>query len=438
MRSQPHFFHRWFCLPNSIFYLAALYLLLTFFAITCFPPLAAQDFLAPLLALYLLCHCRQVRPILAESSFFLPAFLLLALTSSLYHASRGSGGFYDLAVFAYMALLYLFFRLLPSGKSLFWQGLGLSMLLVLLGTFAIGAMALLFPVLPGKGLFYFDPYSGSRGLNLLTLRYQFLFNNPNLLGSFYILPLALAQPWLLQKMRNCRSPRQVLLLFASIGLCLLPLISTASKHALMSLAILGGTMLEAWPNKGKRLQIPVVCAIILFAAVCLLTVLWPIFPISGKFPYLNFQHQGNYTIHQEIYLKMLSSDKCGWLAGLGSKSIRQCYPQFADREKIASIMERYHSPHWVEPFCTYMDPHQEYLNLASLFGIPAMLCCFAFWLWHLQGKRPAMLLFIPAVLICCLWDDLLSKRWLWITLAIMGTRTIPKTEGNSQHWQANP
>ncbi len=438
MSSQPHFFQRCFCAPNSFFYLAGLYLLLTFFAISCFPPLAAQDFLAPLLALYLLCHWRQARHIFAESSFFLPAFLLFALSSSLYHASRGSGGFYDLAVFAYMALLYLFFRMLPMGKSLFWQGLGLSMLLILLAAFAFGALALIFPALPGRSLFFFDPHSGSRGLNLLAVRYQFLFSNPNLLGSFYILPLALLQPWLLQKMRHCRNLRQILLLFVAIGLCLLPLISTASKHALMSLAILGGSMLEAWPKQGKWLQIPVVCAIILFASICLLTVLWPIFPISKQFPYLNLRHQGNYTIHQEIYLKMLAADKGSWLSGLGSKGIRQRYPQFADREKITIIMEQYHSPHWVEPFCTYMDPHHEYLNLASLFGIPAMLCCFAFWLWHLQGKRPVLLLFIPTVLVCCLWDDLLSKRWLWITLAIISTRTILETEENSQYWQSNP
>jgi len=253
----------------------------------------------------------------------------------------------------------------------------------------------------------------------LAVRYQFLFSNPNLLGSFYILPVALVQPWLLQKIRGIRTLKQALLLFCCLGICLVPLVSTASKHALMTLAILAGTVLDAWPEKRKLLQPILVTALSLFAILCLLTVLWPVFPISGKFPYLNFRHQGNYTIHQEIYLKMLLSDKTSWLTGLGSDGIRQQYPLLADREKISSIMEQYRSPHWVEPFCTYMDPHHEYLNLATLFGVPAMLCCFAFWMAHLKSKHRLLLLFIPAVLFCCLWDDLLSKRWLWMTLAIL-------------------
>ncbi len=414
---------------RSAWLLATGYILLTFLAIPCFPPLAAQDFLAPLLAAYVFWHWRQAKRFLCESGCTLPAFLMLALVSSLYHLSRNSGGFYDFSVFSYMALLYIFFRMLPADNRML-QRLGLFMLLILLAAFCFGTLALIFPALPGKSLFYLDPHSGSRGLNLLSVRYQFLFSNPNLLGSFYILPLALVQPWLLQQFRRCRTPKHILLLLCCLGLCLIPLVSTASKHALMTLAILAGTVLDAWPEKQKLLQPALIAALLLFAILCLLTVLWPVFPISGKFPYLNFRHQGNYTIHQEIYLKMLMTDKASLLTGLGSEGIRRQYPQHADRKKITAIMGQYHSPHWVEPFCTYMDPHHEYLNLTSLFGVPAMLCCFAFWLGHLKRKQRILLLFIPAVLCCCLWDDLLSKRWLWMTLAILlmnNRRTMSKS-----------
>ena len=411
--------------------LAAGYLLLTFFAIPCIPPLAAQDFLAPLLAAFVFWHGRQSKHILCETGSTLPAFLLLALVASVYHVSRNSGSFYDFAVFSYMALLYVFFRMLPPEKRIL-QRLGIFMLLFLLAAFCLGSLALIFPALPGKSLFYFDPYSGSRGLTLLSVRFQFLFSNPNLLGSFYILPIALIQPWLLLQFRRCRTAKQVLLLICCIGLCLLPLVSTASKHALMTLALLAGTLLDAWPEKRNLLQPALVSALLLFAILCLLTVLWPVFPISEKSPYLNFRHQGNYTIHQEIYLKMLLSDKTNLLTGLGSNGIRQQYPLYADREKITAIMEQYRSPHWVEPFCTYMDPHNEYLNLAALFGVPAMLCCFAFWLAHLKSKQRIIMLFIPAVLFCCLWDDLFSKRWLWMTLAILLMNIRQTMNGSSK------
>lgn len=200
----------------------------------------------------------------------------------------------------------------------------------------------------------------------------------------------------------------------------------------MTLAILAGTVLDAWPEKQNLLQPALVTALLLFAILCLLTVLWPVFPISEKSPYLNFRHQGNYTIHQEIYLKMLLTDKANLLTGLGSNGIRQQYPLHADREKITAIMEQYRSPHWVEPFCTYMDPHNEYLNLAALFGVPAMLCCFAFWLAHLKSKQRIIMLFIPAVLFCCLWDDLFSKRWLWMTLAILLMNIRQTMNGSSK------
>lgn len=415
----------------GILLLATGYILLTFLAIPCFPPLAAQDFLVPLLAAYVFWHGRQAKRILCESGCTLPAFLMLALVASVYHVSRNSGSFYDFAVFSYMALLYTFFRMLPPDKRIL-QRLGIFMLLILLAAFCMGSLALIFPALPGKSLFYFDPYSGSRGLTLLSVRYQFLFSNPNLLGSFYIMPVALVQPWLLQQFRRCRTAKQVLLLICCIGLCLLPLVSTASKHALMTLAILAGTLLDAWPEKRKLLQPALVSALSLFAVSCLLTVLWPVFPVSGKAPYLNFRHQGNYTIHQEIYLKMLLSDKTNLLTGLGSAGVRQQYPLYADRKKITYIMEQYHSPHWVEPFCTYMDPHNEYLNLAALFGVPAMLCCFAFWMGQMKSKQRIIMLFIPAMLFCCLWDDLLSKRWLWMTLAILLMNIRQTMNGSSK------
>ncbi len=415
--------------PSSGCWLAVGYLLLLALNVGLHPPLLAADLLAPLLALTLVWQGRKTLAIIREKHFALPIFLSLAFLSSVYHTSRGSGNFYDFAVFSYMALLYVSFRLLPLDKR--QQGfLGLGILLLLWFGFVVGGLSFCFPRWPGKALFFQDPHSAARGLNFLAVRYQFLFSNPNLLGSFYVLPIALLQPRLRQLCRASRTTGQWLLLLSLTGILLLPLFSTASKHLLLTLAVLAGTLLEAWPEKRRWLAPPAGAALLLLASVSLLTVIWPVFPLRRQSPYLNLRYQGNYTIHQEIYLKMLAADKSSWLTGLGARTARQRYPDFADRDKIASIMAEYQSLHCVEPYCSFMDPHNEYLNLATLFGLPAAICCFAFWLQSGQPSREGLLLFLLALLFCCLWDDLLSKRWLWVSLALMARNAQPENKSS--------
>ena len=419
-----------FSLSQSWRWLGAGYILLTVLQAGLLPPLLFADCLAPLLAAAVLWQWRRAAEIVRESHYTLPAFLTLALATSIYHICRGSGWVYDFAVFAYMALLYLAFRLLPLGEKLQLR-LGWAVMLLLLAGFIAGALSFCFPPRQGLGLFYLDPHSGARGLSFLAVRYQFLFPNPNLLGSFYILPVALLQPYWRRLCRSCRTPWQWLLLFLGAGLLLLPLFATASKHILMTLALLAGTLVEAWPEKRRLLLPPAIVALLLLALVSLLTVLWPVFPLSRQFPWINVRHQGNYTIHQEIYLKMLSAGKLSWLTGLGATAARQRYPDYADRAKITRIMDEYHSPHCVEPYCTYMDPHNEYLNLTALFGLPAAVCCFAFWISQKKKARWGLSLFLLAMLFCCLWDDLLSKRWLWVALAVMVLNACPENKSDA-------
>ncbi|MFA6929078.1 MAG: hypothetical protein WCT05_02045 [Lentisphaeria bacterium] len=398
--------------------LAVTYILLVFLNLPLFSPFAAQDLLAPLLAGFILWHWRAALLIIKQSKYTLPAFLLLAFLTSVYHSYCGNGSFYDFSVFAYMGMLYLFFRLNPLEEKVQVR-LGFALLCLLLGGFCLGLIAVFFPNFPGYSLFYHDSSSADRGLALLAMRYQALFPNPNLLGSFYVLPVILLRPWLQKQFKAWQNWRQCLLFFGILALCLLPLVSSASKHALMTLAVLTGILLEAWPEKRRILRVPACTVLILFGALCLLTVLLPTFPLSKQFPYINTSCQGNYTIHQEIYLKMLVDQGRYSLIGIGSKALRENYPKFADRKKIVEMAAKYNTPHWVEPFATFMDPHHEYLNLATLFGLPALFCCLTFWLFHCQKKHLTITLFVLAVLVCCLWDDLLSKRWLWVSLALL-------------------
>ena len=94
-------------------------------------------------------------------------------------------------------------------------------------------------------------------------------------------------------------------------------------------------------------------------------------------------------------------------------------------------------------FLAYMDAHNEYLNQAAAFGLPALLCLVAFVIGLAALSAPrhgpigAMLaLFVAALAVACLWDDLLSKRWVWVTLGLLaaaapaarGTEADPITE----------
>lgn len=403
-------------------YLGLCYILLLFlpFALP-HGPLLAADLLAPLMALLLCWQWRAGLRVCREQGYALPIFLILAGIATLLHLVRGSGSLYDFSVFAYMALLYVYFRLHPPGASL-QKYLGLGMLPSLLLGFFYACLSLWLAWLPELGLFYRDPYSAERGLSLLALRYQFFFNNPNLLGSFYVLPIALVCPWLTELAKKCRGAKNRLVLAAAVVLLLLPLYSSASKHMLLSFALLCAVPLQAWPELRRPLQRLLLPGLALFALLCLLTVLLPVFPLSGQFPYINVKHQSNYSIHQEIYLKMLSMKRTNWVWGLGNRGCREAYPQLADRDKIEYVMQQYNSPHWVQPFCSFMDPHQEYLNLASLFGLPALLAMLCFWLRLSRQKNEYLRFFCLALLLCCFWDDLLSKRWLWVTAALLYSR----------------
>jgi hypothetical protein len=71
-----------------------------------------------------------------------------------------------------------------------------------------------------------------------------------------------------------------------------------------------------------------------------------------------------------------------------------------------------------------MDSHNEYLNTGTAFGIPALAALVAFWISQAvhglrKHRNELLLFFVAGLLACCFWDDLGSKRWIWVTLGLL-------------------
>lgn len=132
-----------------------------------------------------------------------------------------------------------------------------------------------------------------------------------------------------------------------------------------------------------------------------------------------------YMIHQEIYTKMIVSGWRPFLIGEGKGMIEEVYPGLADREEALSILSQYKEESLLDIFCTYMDPHNEYLRLAASFGVPAAILFYIFWMLMpsrlRQGTlaRQVLAYYVASLLMVSLWDDILSKRWIWCAAGII-------------------
>ena len=84
-----------------------------------------------------------------------------------------------------------------------------------------------------------------------------------------------------------------------------------------------------------------------------------------------------------------------------------------------------------------MDPHCEYLNLATLFGIMPMLLAL-FYLVYVPRRNLLGMLWIGGIMGSMLWDDVLSKRWSWIGIAIIVAINEYKRSENETLQQGAP
>ena len=362
--------------------------------------------------------CLRERPCLA----FAALWMLLATVD---HFLRGHGSLYDLAVFAYMGLIFLFLRLtpLPSPKASF--RCGAALLAILWGGWAL-AKALPVQGTCLEGLLYFDGHFATLEPNALVTRYQFLFPNPNLLGGAYILPVLLCLPWLRPWFAAASSGKRGACLLLG-ALAFLPLLATASKMSVMTMGLLTGGLAMSLPSH-RRLAAALALTITLaFGTLCLTTVFFRTYPAVSQSPWVDFQHRGNYSVHQEIYGRIfLASSWREKLLGHNAAQLRQLYPGHAREDRIREILKPYGFEKETNLYATFMDPHCEYLNLLSFFGIPALLAVVAFLLrlaaQCAKNEEYAHALLIVGLLFAFFWEDVASKRFLWAALGIVAAR----------------
>jgi hypothetical protein len=138
-----------------------------------------------------------------------------------------------------------------------------------------------------------------------------------------------------------------------------------------------------------------------------------------------------YLIHQDAYLRLTTADLTNLLFGPGRSGVRAAYPNAVDPDLARRVLSEYRLDHLVESFLIYMDAHNEYLNLATAFGLPAVALLAAFMACLARRGAadecpPIAVRLLPFLVVgiagACLWDDLLSKRWIWATLGLLAAQ----------------
>ncbi|MBR6373409.1 MAG: hypothetical protein IKS20_09530 [Victivallales bacterium] len=359
---------------------------------------------------------------------FLLIFLGWGLFSTVLHIVSGGAFFanmYEWCVFLYCALLLFFYRAFPLSKAQMLR----------LGTVILSAFLLcwLFDIVVSvfnkeASPLFWEVYGKMEesSMPFLARRYTFTFGNPNLAAPYCALGALLVAA-------SIDSASKKLPYYLLLVANLLPIACTMSKHGILYLGVLlflfarlaGKAIGEKW---AKCLAL---AALALVICVFETTVLFVTFPLKGEYPFINTQ-PGMYNIHQSAYFRMLNGDDWeitegifkGWHhntirpLGRSVEMLHELYPQYVNVQSAAETLKYYNSEKDLGGFCTYMDPHCEYLNLATLFGVPAMLLVL-FYLVYVPRRNLLGMLWIGGIMGSMLWDDVLSKRWIWIGIAII-------------------
>ena len=370
-----------------------------------------------------------------RKSLMRPEFIPLGIAfcwmilATIVHILNGSGGIYDLAVFLYMGVIFAFYSCteLPKGK---WCAITGGCLLALT---VIALLATKFFNIDGtfmEGFLYHDIHFARLEDNALVTRFQFLSSNPNLLGGAYVIPTLILLPALTDALKS--SSWKVLAcacLLTIIGI--LPLFATASKMSVMTFGLLAGAFASIPFLQPTKPRFWMSSAVIAFGLLCVITVLFRTYPALQKPPYVDFSHRGNYSVHQQIYGKILLDNGIGGaLFGHSATELHELYPKYADVQEITEILEPYGFAPEAQLYCEFMDPHNEYLNTISFFGVPALLALVAFMITMIchafRKNELSMALLVIGALFCGFWEDAASKRFIWIALGIAASRLFPR------------
>ena len=332
---------------------------------------------------------------------------------------------YELLVFGYVIYVFLFFSAtkIPSKILLYY---GLSVLICMLG-YAV------YQFCAGVSDIY-KVYEGTP-LDFIAKRYFFTFNHPNLTGSFYSLPILCLLLGGKELIGNMNLKRLIMYLGLIFVLCI-PLYMTVSKHMFISMSIIAAAA-SFYPavNRSFMLKFLIFSFLALCAVLFYATVLYPVFPMGRTFPFINVTTCGMYMIHQVIYFKIIFLSVHSFFLGVGMSGIVENYPLLADHDLIMSVLRQYKQEYLFELFSRYMDAHNEYLNIGALFGVPALLSMYLFWFKapsciniKLPFEKRMILFYVAAIFTVSLWDDILSKRWIWISLGILLSQMYNKPD----------
>lgn len=389
-------------------------------------PLRGKALLCEVFAPFMLWRIwRQWRTLIRREFIPLGIAFCWMILATIIHCIQGSGGFYDLAVFLYMGVIFAFYACteFPQGK---WCPIigGSLLTLTVLGLLMTKIFKIEGTCL--EGFLYHDIHFARLEENALVTRFQFLTSNPNLLGGAYVIPTLMLLPELKSAL-EARSWKSLAIACALTFLGLLPLFATASKMSVMTFGLLAGAFASIPFLKPTRPGLWMSAAVIAFGTLCVITVLFRTYPALQKPPYVDFSHRGNYSVHQQIYGKiLLDNGIAGALFGHSAEELHELYPKYADVQEITEILEPYGFAPEASLYCEFMDPHNEYLNTTSFFGLPALLALLVFLgtlIFHaLRKGELSLALLVIGVLFCGFWEDAASKRFIWIALGITAER----------------
>ena len=412
---------------RSMFPVGLAYLLILPLDIHLAGPIGLHDVLAPWMAFCLLTQI-DMRRFLVLPDRLLAVFVALCLFTTCLHF-QGIRDLYEVLVFAYVAFLYVFFSLWPA-EPRWLRRYGVA---VAATACAGAALRLLL-----GGFTVHQAYEGST-LAFLCRRLQLTFDNPNQLASFLVLPATCLAASIVLRPRTSfrREMRENGLPAMLLGL---PLLLTASRHMILTAALALGTLAFRLPGRWRSRG--TWCAWMGLTGIAILfylTILFPFFPLQRQAPFFNHHTYGMYTIHQAAYWRLATLDRKAGLFGIGATAVHKLYPLVVDPHAARRILAEYRTENLLDSFLVYMDAHNEYLNMAVMFGMPAVLVVFLFFLAlaanagrSVVDRRTRLLPFLVAgIAVACLWDDLLSKRWIWISLGILASRVPESMAGHS-------
>jgi hypothetical protein len=198
---------------------------------------------------------------------------------------------------------------------------------------------------------------------------------------------------------------------------------------LLTIAVIFGWFLSHPQLPYRKVAIPlVIVAFCSIFVILYLTVIFPFFPLKNSFPYINADSYGMYMMNHIIYFRIVVDDAWSFFLGLGKSNVVERFGEFVDIAEMTQILGQYNMAETVTTRSIYHDSHNEYLNLITNFGVVTTILLYfgivtsprlVNFSLNNRGIFIMLVFLVIAILCVSLWRDILSKRWIWITLAIL-------------------